>query len=171
MATEQLKKNIKKGITDSSDLTKETHVILAKKKGGFKKQLKKSNKLKNDLIDYYREILSEYNIQLDKEVPENELRKLYTYVEGVRVHINLQQDDCNQLNYRIQRRQYVCSMIVALVALSITAIFSVLAFLDIKWSTSCCSIETEKTQTISGDGNGKEDNQTFPPLDTINKPK
>jgi hypothetical protein len=170
-----LKENIKQGIGDSSVRTKETHDILAKKNGEFKEQLKKCNEFKDKLIGYYRDIISEYNTQLDNDVSEKELRKLYTYAEGVRVHINLQQDDCNQLNYQIQRRQYVRSIIVAKIALLITTIFSFLAFLDIKCPiknpTPCCSIETEQTQIISGKGNSSIDNQVLPLLDTINKPK
>jgi hypothetical protein len=95
--------------------------------------LKNCNELKDELIGYYRKVLSEYNTQLDSNISENELRILYTYAEGVRVHINIQQDDCNQLNYRVQRRQYVWSMIIAYIALVITFGFSVLAFFDIKY--------------------------------------
>jgi hypothetical protein len=176
MDTEQLKilkENIKQGIKDSSVQTKETHDILAKKNGEFKEQLKKCNEFKDILIEYYRGILSEYNTQLDKDISEKELRKLYTYAEGVRVHINLQQDDCNQLNYKIQQRQYRRSMIIAKFALLITAVFSILAFLDIKYPiknpTPCCPVETEQTEIISSKGNSNIDNQALPLLDSVNK--
>ena len=61
-------------------------------------------------------------------------------------------------------------MIVALVALLITAVFSVLAFFDIKSPTSCCSIKTEQTQTISETENSNIENN-LPFLDTTNKPE
>jgi hypothetical protein len=168
-----LKENIKQGIGESSAQTKETHDILAKKNRSCKKQLKKCNEFKDKLIEYHRGILSEYNIQLDNDVPEKELRKLYTYAEGVRVHINLQQDDCNQLNYRIQRKQYVYSMIISAFAVLITTVFSILALLDIKFPiknpTPCCSIKTEQTQIISGKGSSNVDDQALPLLDSANK--
>jgi hypothetical protein len=128
------KDDIRQSIKVSSALSIETNELLTKKNGDFNGQLKKCNKLKDSFIENYRVVLSEYNAQIDNDVPEKELRKLYTYAEGLRVHINLQQDNCNQLNYQIQRKQYQYSMIVAGVALFITLVFSLLAFFGINYS-------------------------------------
>jgi hypothetical protein len=122
-----LKKNIKEKIIESTALTKETHEILVNKKNDFKGQLKKCSKLKDELIMLYRQILGEYNIWLEANASSKELKLIYTYVEGARVHINLQQDDCNQLRYEIQQSNNKSSISIARIALGATFVLSILS--------------------------------------------
>ena len=114
-----LKGNIKEKINESVSLTKENHKVLEQKIFGFNKQLKKCNKLKNELIELHRKILGEYNIQLEKpNADSKDLKLLYTYVEGAQVHLSIQRDDWNQLSYRNSMRW-------AYFAIWVTVIFSI----------------------------------------------
>jgi len=155
-----LKVNIRNKINESVSLTKENHRILEQKKFGFNKQLKKCNKLKNELLDFYRKILGEYNILLENSNADSKkLELLYTYVEGVRVHFSIQQDDWNQLSYKNSMRW-------AYVAVWATVIFSITSIVltlcpCLSEKLSICS-NTPKTKFLSDSINtlnGKIDQQ------------
>jgi predicted glycosyltransferase len=91
------------------------------------------------------------------------LKLIYTYIEGTRVHLNIQQDDCNQLNYKIQQNQYKYSIYIACIALGVTIIFSILSILcsyfDWKYIKSDLPVQIEYLSDSIKVLNGKIEQQ------------